>query len=137
MDQARIEQYFSGREGQLVEAVSRLVRIDSTLGDAQPGAPFGPGPAAALEDFLDLSQQWGLPGKNLEGYVGTVDLGGPDIALHILGHLDVVPAGEGWTVTDAFTPKLVDGLLYGRGTDDDKGLTGSQWIAGAIRIYRP
>ena len=121
MDQARIEQYFSGREGQLVEAVSRLVRIDSTLGDAQPGQPFGPGPAAALEEFLDLSRQWGLPGKNLEGYVGTVDLGGPDIALHILGHLDVVPAGEGWTVTDAFTPKLVDGLLYGRGTDDDKG----------------
>lgn len=119
--QARIEQYFSGREGQLVEAVSRLVRIDSTLGEAQPGQPFGPGPAAALEEFLTLSQQWGLPGKNLEGYVGTVDLGGPEIALHILGHLDVVPAGEGWTVTDAFAPKLVDGLLYGRGTDDDKG----------------
>lgn len=122
MEQARIEAYFSDLAGELTQAVSRLVRIDSTLGEAQPGQPFGPGPAAALAEFLKLSEEWGLPGQDLEGYVGTVDLpGSGDIALHILGHLDVVPAGEGWTVTDAFTPKLVDGLLYGRGTDDDKG----------------
>jgi succinyl-diaminopimelate desuccinylase len=122
VEQARIEAYFSDLAGELTQAVSRLVRIDSTLGEAQPGQPFGPGPAAALAEFLKLSEEWGLPGQDLEGYVGTVDLpGSGDIALHILGHLDVVPAGEGWTVTDAFTPKLVDGLLYGRGTDDDKG----------------
>ena len=45
----------------------------------------------------------------------------PDTALHILGHLDIVDAGEGWTVTAPFQPKVVDGLLYGRGTADDKG----------------
>ncbi len=117
----RIDEYFAGKEDQLVQAVSRLVRIDSTLGEARPGMPFGPGPAAALEEALTLAGELGLHGENLEGYVGVVDLNEKETALHILGHLDVVDAGEGWTVTQAFQPKVVDGLLYGRGTDDDKG----------------
>ena len=119
--QQRIDAYFADKETQLVEAVSRLVRIDSTIGEAKPGKPFGEGPAAALEEMLKLSAELGLPGENLEGYVGVIDLNQQETALHILGHLDVVDAGEGWTVTSAFEPKLVDGLLYGRGTDDDKG----------------
>ena len=53
--------------------------------------------------------------------MGTAGLNGGEDALHILGHLDVVAPGEGWTVTQPYAPKLVDDLLYGRGTDDDKG----------------
>lgn len=121
MHQQAIHDYFAGKEALLVESVSRLVRIDSTLGPALPGKPFGEGPAAALEELLALAREWGLSAQNLEGYVGAVDLNGQETALHILGHLDVVDPGEGWTVTSAFVPKLVDGLLYGRGTDDDKG----------------
>ena len=119
--QQRINDYFADKEAQLVDAISRMVRIDSTLGEAQPGQPFGPGPAAALEEMLTLSAEWGLPGQNLEGYVGTIDLNDLDTDLHILGHLDVVDAGVGWTMTTAFEPKLVDGILYGRGVADDKG----------------
>ena len=36
------------------------------------------------------------------------------------GHLDVVPAGEGWS-TDPFAPELRGGLLHGRGAVDMKG----------------
>jgi succinyl-diaminopimelate desuccinylase len=36
------------------------------------------------------------------------------------GHLDVVPAGEGWT-SGAFAPERRGGLLYGRGAVDMKG----------------
>jgi len=36
------------------------------------------------------------------------------------GHVDVVPAGEGWT-SGAFTPEHRGGLLYGRGAVDMKG----------------
>ena len=39
----------------------------------------------------------------------------------MLGHTDVVPAGEGWTVTEPFTVIEKDGRLYGRGVSDDKG----------------
>ncbi len=121
MIREQIEAYFSDKEKLLVEAVSRLVSIDSVEGDGAPGAPFGPGPAAALEEALTIAKEWGLAAENHEGYVGTADLNDGEDALHILGHLDVVAPGEGWTVTQPYAPKLVDGLLYGRGTDDDKG----------------
>ena len=121
MIREQIEAYFSDKEKLLVEAVSRLVSIDSVEGDGAPGAPFGPGPAAALEEALTIAKEWGLAAENHEGYVGTASLNDGEDALHILGHLDVVAPGEGRTVTQPYAPKLVDDLLYGRGTDDDKG----------------
>ena len=121
MTKERIEAYFADKEKLLVEAVSRLVSIDSVEGAPAPGAPFGPGPAAALEEALAIAREWGLAAENHEGYVGAASLNEGEDALHILGHLDVVTPGEGWTVTQPYVPKLVDGLLYGRGTDDDKG----------------
>lgn len=116
-----IHAYFDSRAAELVAAVSRLVSIPSTKGDPFPGAPFGPGPAQVLNEALQLAREWGLTGENLEGYVGTVDLNSHETQLHILAHLDVVPPGPGWTITEPYAPKLVDGMLYGRGTDDDKG----------------
>lgn len=125
----QIDAYFADKEGLLVEAVSRLVSIDSVEGAPAPGAPFGPGPAAALREALAIAREWGLAAQDHEGYVGTADLNGGEDALHILGHLDVVAPGDGWTVTQPYTPKLADGLLYGRGTDDDKGPVAASLLA--------
>ncbi|CAM2914759.1 succinyl-diaminopimelate desuccinylase [Helicobacter burdigaliensis] len=36
------------------------------------------------------------------------------------GHIDVVPAGEGWE-SDPFIPLVKEGYIYGRGTQDMKG----------------
>ena len=41
--------------------------------------------------------------------------------LHFNGHYDVVPGGQGWSVTDPFNPVIRDGRLYGRGAIDMKG----------------
>lgn len=120
--QEQIEAYFADKEPLLIDCVSRLVSIRSVKGEAQPGKPFGEGPAAALEEALKLCAELGLKDPTShEGYVGTADLNDLETALHILGHLDVVDEGEGWTVTQPYQPKMVDGCLYGRGTDDDKG----------------
>ena len=123
MYEQQIHSYFDdpARRAQLVEAVSRLVRVRSVREEPQPGMPFGPGPAAALREALDLAGELGFAVRNYENYVGAVDLNGGDTALHILCHLDVVGEGTGWTVTEPYAPKEVDGMLYGRGTDDDKG----------------
>jgi len=119
--QQQIEAYVAEHEQLLLDSVCRLVRIRSVKEDAAPGMPFGPGPAAALAEALKVAGEWGLNPINHENYVGTADLNDKETALHILGHLDVVNEGTGWTVTEPYEPKLVDGLLYGRGTDDDKG----------------
>ena len=60
MPEHAIHHSFAAKEPMLVEAVSRLVRIDSTLGPALPGKPFGEGPAAAQEELLALARTWGL-----------------------------------------------------------------------------
>ena len=123
MYEQQINAYFDdpARRKQLVEAISRLVRIRSVREEPQPGMPFGPGPAAALAEGLKLAAELGFAVKNYDNYVGAVDLNDQETALHILCHLDVVGEGTGWTVTEPYAPKEVDGMLYGRGTDDDKG----------------
>ncbi len=37
------------------------------------------------------------------------------------GHWDVVPPGDGWTITEPFKPKIHNGRIYGRGACDMKG----------------
>ena len=117
----QIENYFAQREEELVGTISRLVKIPSIREEAKPGKPFGEGPARALEEALAICREWGFSTENIDGYVGVADLNEAETALHILGHLDVVGPGTGWTVTEPFEPKMVDGMLYGRGTSDDKG----------------
>lgn len=123
MYEEKINAYFDApeRRAEMVEAISRLVRIRSVREEPLPGMPFGPGPAAALAEGLKLAEELGFATRNYDNYVGTADLNDKETALHILCHLDVVGEGTGWTVTEPYAPKEVDGMLYGRGTDDDKG----------------
>lgn len=63
--------------------------------------------------------------------VGRIDGTGP--AVHLNGHFDVVPAGQGWT-RDPFGGEVANGLLYGRGSCDMKaGLAAAVFAAEAIR----
>jgi succinyl-diaminopimelate desuccinylase len=57
----------------------------------------------------------------------------PRPALHINGHMDVVPAGAGWTV-DPFAGRLQAGRLIGRGSSDMKaGLAAGVFALEAVR----
>jgi succinyl-diaminopimelate desuccinylase len=58
--------------------------------------------------------------------------GGPGPVVHLNGHFDVVPAGEGWTV-DPFGGLVRDGRIYGRGVCDMKaGIAAALFAAEAI-----
>ena len=116
----RISDWMKDREDELVEALRPLIEVESTLGEAKPGMPFGEGPALALDRGLELAKKWGFAVENQEGYVGTADLMEAPDGLHILAHLDVVGAGDGWD-TDPYQLVRDGDLIYGRGTDDDKG----------------
>ena len=89
----QIKAWFENREDEFAAALAPLIAVDSTTGTPEPGAPFGAGPARALEKALALAERWGLTTGEDEGYVGTVDLNDKADQLHILAHLDVVGIG--------------------------------------------
>jgi succinyl-diaminopimelate desuccinylase len=58
--------------------------------------------------------------------------GGPGPVVHLNGHFDVVPPGDGWTM-DPFGGVVRDGRIYGRGVCDMKaGIAAALFAAEAI-----
>lgn len=87
--------------------------------------PFGIGIDQALKEALRLCEELGMDTYyDPEGYYGYADYGDGEETVGILCHLDVVPEGDHtkWH-TDPFKATEKDGVLYGRGTQDDKGPT--------------
>lgn len=118
----RLEEILLSYREEMMETVQNWVRIPSVKGPAAPGAPFGAENRQALDLAMADCERMGLKSEIFEGYVGHADLGEGSTrdALAILAHLDVVPAGDGWS-RDPFGGQRIDGKIYGRGTSDDKG----------------
>ncbi len=74
----------------------------------------------ALDFVLGRAQEMGLAVKNIKGKAGHVQLGSSGKLCGALTHLDVVPAGNNWSV-EPFTLTRNGGRLFGRGIADDKG----------------
>ncbi len=98
-----------------------LISSKSVQGEKKENAPFGEEVKRALHDFLAIGKRMGFETKNYDNYLGELTFGEGE-ELGIIGHLDVVPAGDGWN-TDPYTLTFRDGKYYGRGTTDDKGPT--------------
>ena len=105
-----------------IEPLEKLIATASEKAPASDGAPYGKKCREALDVAKSICEEQGYPcrivgDRMLEadwGCVGEI----PDFG--VLCHLDVVPAGEGWT-SDPYTLSVRDGRMYGRGTSDDKG----------------
>ena len=117
----KIRKYIDTHVDEMVDDACALIAINSEKMEARPGMPFGEGNAQVFVKAQEILARCGFPVKNYDNYVLTADLNEGPACLDILAHLDVVPAGEGWTVTEPFAPVVQDGLLYGRGSADDKG----------------
>lgn len=117
----KIDEYFEANKQEMLEAIMEAIRIPSVNGEALPDMPFGEENAKILAFAAELAEKAGMKSEVLENKVAIADLNDHETELDILAHLDVVPAGEGWTVTEPFVPVIQDGKLYGRGSSDDKG----------------
>ena len=98
-----------------------LISFESVLDKPTKDAPFGIENKRVLEYFLSLANEFGFKTINYDNYGGEIIIGEGE-ELGIMGHLDVVPVGDGWK-TPPFTLTEIDGKLYGRGVEDDKGPT--------------
>lgn len=105
---------------QMLDTLRELIAIPSVKSDPIPNQPYGREIFNALLYILDTAENLGLESVNLFGHMGYVTYGSGDETLGILTHIDVVPAGEGWS-SDPFTAQIRDGRVYGRGALDNKG----------------
>lgn len=101
-----------------IKSLEKLISYKSVKSEAVCGKPFGEGVFQAYDYFMSLARDMGFETFNYDNYIGEVIYGEGE-ELGIIGHLDVVPAGEGWK-TDPFTLVLDNGIYYGRGVQDDK-----------------
>ena len=122
MNMEQLDRWLEEKLPALLADLETLVAINSERTEAKEGMPFGEGNAKCAAAGIEVLKRSGMKVTNYDNYVITADLKpqAPQ-GLDILAHLDVVPAGEGWTVTEPFAMKLHDGRVYGRGTSDDKG----------------
>jgi len=117
----KFSEYFSNNAERFVQELSELVAINSVKGEAKEGAPYGEAPRAVLQKAYDIACGHGFDAEILGDRVLRVEYGEGEAKLAILAHLDIVPAGDGWTVSDPFVLKKDGDMLYGRGVADDKG----------------
>ena len=99
-----------------IDLLCDLVKQDTTN---PPGNEFRA--AKIVENYLkkyNINSETYEPEPGRTNLIAKVGNGSPTI--FVPGHLDVVPAGNGWE-TNPFTPVIKDGYLYGRGATDDKG----------------
>lgn len=112
------------RKDDLIKDLQGFLQIKSVLDEdhATADAPLGLGIKKALEYILDLGEKDGFKSKNVGNLAGHLEMGQGEELLGILGHIDVVPEGDGWSV-DPYGAVIKDGKIYARGSSDDKGPT--------------
>lgn len=120
MNYETLDALIESRRDEFLGDLERWLAIPSVQGEACPGAPFGEENLRMLNLALETGRRYGFETRNFDGYAGDISLPGGEKTLGILCHLDVVPAGEGWTV-EPFALTQRDGNLCGRGVIDNKG----------------
>lgn len=107
---------------EMIEALQKLVSFQSIAKEEGPEYPYGKEVCGAKEYVLELAKSFGMRVEDVPGKYAYIEIGEGPRLIGILSHLDVVPAGDGWT-QDPFGGEITDGKIYGRGTTDDKGPT--------------
>ncbi len=119
----QLEAWVDAHKHEIIAETQAILRIPSVEEEpGEPGAPFGRPVGAALAHTLALCERLGMKTENFDGYIGHAEFGEGEEIVAMLGHLDVVPPGSGWT-KEPWGATIEDGWLFARGASDDKGPT--------------
>lgn len=122
MGYEKLDNYMLELKDEIFTSIKESVSILSIKGEAKEDAPYGEEVKKALIHALELGKKLGFKTGNVDNRVGFVEFGEGEEMVGVLGHLDVVPLGDGWE-HDPLGCEVVDGKMYGRGVVDDKGPT--------------
>lgn len=131
----KVYQYIDDHRDDIIDDLIKVARIESVTNEKSEVKPFGQSCRNVLDYMLAKGEEEGFATHNYEYYVGSIkyDLQ-KDKRIGILAHLDVVPAGDDWTITEPYNPVIKDGMLFGRGVGDDKsGAIAGLYIMKAFR----
>lgn len=117
-----MDEFIDMNSKKLIEITQEILKVKSVEGEPTPFAPFGEGVRDALMKALEISENLGFSAVNLDNVVGYAEYGKGSEVISVLGHVDVVPEGNGW-VYPPYGAEIHDGKLYARGAIDDKGPT--------------
>ncbi|MDO4546685.1 MAG: Sapep family Mn(2+)-dependent dipeptidase [Clostridia bacterium] len=121
MDFSKMDALIDSWQGEMIDMLRGWLAIDSVQAEkSADNAPFGDNVRRMLDLFLADAGKLGFEVDDVDGYAGSAQMGEGSRTLGILAHLDIVPAGDGWT-RDPFGGEIADGMIYGRGVQDDKG----------------
>lgn len=129
----RMDRVLKRVESMAGEAVEFLRKLTSIPTINPPGANYRPCAEFLGEQLRDFGYdvEFIAPEPERVNVIGRMGTARP--TLHFNGHIDVVPAGHGWTV-DPFCGVVRDGKIFGRGTTDQKaGIAASIFAIEAIR----
>ena len=116
-----IKKFIDNHKDEIIKKTQELIQIPSVYSKSKDKTkPFGESINQALEYVLKLGKDLGFRTKNIDGYCGYIEFGEGEELIGIIGHLDVVPEGEGWTYPP-FSATIFDNRIFGRGAIDDKG----------------
>ncbi|WP_144223013.1 acetylornithine deacetylase/succinyl-diaminopimelate desuccinylase family protein [Mesorhizobium amorphae] len=131
----RLLQCVEARTDDLVALTADLIRFPTVNPPGEAYRPCAEFIAARLKKRgfgVELIRGEGTPGDNDRyprvNVVARFDGRSPGPTVHFNSHIDVVEAGEGWTV-DPFAGVVKDGRVYGRGACDMKGGLAASIIA--------
>ncbi|GMG79722.1 dipeptidase PepV [Bacillus safensis] len=118
------------KKDDLIQDTQSFLQIESVLDEegGKEGNPFGEKVDDALQYMLKKGEDEGFTVKNVDGYAGHIEYGEGEDIVGVLCHVDVVPAGDGWT-TPPFSADIRENKIFARGAIDDKGPTMAAFYA--------
>lgn len=108
------------KQNEMIETLQKCIQIPSVYAADESIYPYGEKLHDCLEYMLFVAREMGFETCNMDEQLGWCEYGQGDEMVAVLGHLDVVPEGEGWTFPP-YEGVISDGKLFGRGAIDDKG----------------
>lgn len=130
-----VSRWYQSHREEIVRRLMDFVSIPSVARYDEPGHPYGLECHRMMDAFRQAAEQMDLATECFGDHVVTASLG-EDPGRKTIGvwtHLDVVPPGNGWTFPP-FEPVCVDGLVIGRGADDNKSAaTGALYMLRCLK----
>ncbi|MBQ3077044.1 MAG: Sapep family Mn(2+)-dependent dipeptidase [Clostridia bacterium] len=131
----RIDEWLNAHRDDMVNEIMELTRIPSVRSEAKPGAPFGENCRKAVDAAKELCERHGFAAEvRGDGAYALMHSGDGPKSIGLFSHVDVVPEGNGWEITEPYNPIEREGFLVGRGVCDNKnGVVTGLYAIKAIR----